>query len=119
VSGQGDTLRPVWNERATMRHSHDGQSHISLSCWHQLHAAGTSLTARWLTGQAKSPLSVAAERDVDSPPHLAQLFIVPSPSQCDGPDRLCQFKGGREGKEVGVGDRDWCVSVRVGCGVCM
>ena len=30
-----------------------------------------SLTARWLTGQAKNPLCVAAERDVDCQPDLA------------------------------------------------
>jgi hypothetical protein len=41
-----------------------GLSHITLSCRQQLHAAGNSLTARWLTGQAKGPFGIAAERDV-------------------------------------------------------
>jgi hypothetical protein len=43
-----------------------GQSHISRSCRQQLHAAWISLIARWITGQAKSSLDAAAERDVDS-----------------------------------------------------
>ena len=48
-----------------------GQSHIPLSYRQQLHAAGTSLSARRPTGQAKSPLGLAAERDVDYTPDIA------------------------------------------------
>ena len=69
-----------------------GLSHISLSCRQQLHAAGTSLTARWLTGQAESPLGVTAERDVDCPLDLAHSCWasllpppLPSPSPLPSP----------------------------------
>jgi hypothetical protein len=72
---------------------------------------------------------------------LSTAFIAPSSSQRDEPDRLCprQFKGagprptpdgggsglrprccaeGRDGEEVGVGDEDQCVGVRVEFVVC-
>jgi hypothetical protein len=54
-----------------------GPSHPSFNHQQQRHAAGLSLSARWLTRQA-SPLGVAAERDVDCPD--TSLPPPPSPS---------------------------------------
>jgi hypothetical protein len=67
-----------------------GLSHISLSGRQQLYAAGTSLTARWLTGQAKGPLGAAAERDVDCFLDLTELAAA-SPQFWAGPglSRIC------------------------------
>jgi hypothetical protein len=49
-----------------------GQLQIKLSCRQQLHIVKASLTACWLTGQAKSPLDVTAKKDVDCLQDLAQ-----------------------------------------------
>jgi len=48
-----------------------GLSHISLSRRQHSHAAGTYLTACWLTGQTKSPLGIFTNWDVDCSPDLA------------------------------------------------
>jgi hypothetical protein len=58
------------------------QSHMSLSCQQQLHASGSFLSARWLIGQAKSPLGVAAEWDMLCPldiGHSCWASLPPSP----------------------------------------
>ena len=56
-----------------------GRSRIPLSHRQQRSAAGTSLTARWLTGQAESPHGVAAEWAVDCPPDLRWASLSPPP----------------------------------------
>jgi hypothetical protein len=73
--------RDIHNERRGLGRGDERETEygreISLRCWQQLHAAGTSLTARWLTGQAKSPLDNSTERDVDCLPDLAHSPSLP------------------------------------------